>query len=114
MKAPPLAACLVVASIATTAAEPAWYGCTAWGSSHTGRYTFRIGTDPCSVYWKEIEAQLAIAECAPPRIVATKPFAVGNGYVLEFDLETGRFEDFTPVWSDRGRCERESGGSTQR
>lgn len=92
------------------AAEPRWYSCTAWGSSHTGRYTFRIGLNPCSVYWKEIDRTLAIAECAPPRIVATKPFAVSSGYVLEFDLKTGRFEDFTPVWSDRGRCVLKSGG----
>lgn len=95
-------------------AEVRWYDCTAWGSSHTGRYTFLIGTAPCSVYWKEIDRHLAVAECAPPRIVAVKPFAVSTGYVLEFDLSTGRFEDFTPVWSDRGRCRASGRGTTGR
>jgi hypothetical protein len=37
--------------------------------------------------------------------VAVKPFAVSSGYVVEFNLETGWFEDFTPSFSDRGRCE---------
>lgn len=113
MRALPILTCLLAVSPAS-AAESAWFECTAWGASHTGRYTFLIGTDPCSVYWKEIDAELSIVECAPPRIVVTKPFAVGNGYVLEFDLSSGRFEDFTPVWSDRGRCERVSDGATQR
>lgn len=93
-------------------AEPGWYDCTAWGTSHTGRYTFRIGTDPCSVYWKELDRSLEIRRCAPPVIVAVKPFAVSNGYELAFDLATGRFEDFTPAWSDRGRCARISDGAT--
>jgi hypothetical protein len=82
-----------------------WFDCTAWGSSHTGRYTFRIETEPCGVYWREIDAQLPIELCDPPRIVAIKPFAVSSGYVVEFNLETGWFEDFTPSFSDRGRCE---------
>ena len=82
-----------------------WFDCTAWGSSHTGRYTFRIETEPCAVYWREIDAHLGIKLCAPPRIVAMKPFAVSSGYVVEFNLDTGRFEDFTPAFSDRGRCE---------
>lgn len=93
-------------------AETRWYECTAWGSSHTGRYTFLIGTAPCSVYWREIDHHLEIAECAPPRIVAVKPFAVSSGYTLEFDLRTGRFEDFTPLWSDRGQCRISGGGAT--
>lgn len=86
-------------------AAPQWYECTAWGSSHTGRYTFLIDSDACRVYWREIDAHLAIEVCAPPLIVAVKPFAVSSGYVVEFDLATGRFEDFTPAFSDRGRCE---------
>jgi hypothetical protein len=91
--------------VAPVEAAAQWFDCTAWGSSHTGRYTFRIGTAPCAVYWREIDAHLVIAECAPPRIVAVKPFAVTPGYVVAFDLETGQFEDFTPAFSDRGRCE---------
>lgn len=97
-----IAALIIVAGAAE--ASPRWYACTAWGSSHTGRYTFRIDTDPCRVYWHELEADLAIELCQPPRIVAVKPFAVSSGYVVEFNLATGRFEDFTPSFSDRGRC----------
>jgi hypothetical protein len=87
-----------------------WFDCTAWGSSHTGRYTFRVDTAPCAVYWRELDAHLVVETCAPPRIVAVKPFAVpsgavSSGYVVEFNLDTGRFEDFTPSFSDRGRCE---------
>jgi hypothetical protein len=91
--------------LAPAGAAAQWFDCTAWGSSHTGRYTFRIGTEPCAVYWREIDAHLSIELCAPPRIVAVKPFAVASGYVVEFNLETGRFEDFTPSFSDIGRCE---------
>lgn len=86
-------------------AAPQWYSCTARGSSHTGLYTFLIDSEPCRVYWHEIKAHLAIEVCAPPRIVAVKPYAVSSGYNVEFDLATGRFEDFTPAFSDRGRCE---------
>jgi hypothetical protein len=96
---------LGLAVLAPVEAVAQWFACTAWGSSHTGRYTFRIDTDPCAVYWREIDAHLSIELCAPPRIVATKPFAVSSGYVVEFNLETGRFEDFTPSFSDRGRCD---------
>ena len=103
-----------LASASPVLADARWYDCTAWGSSHTGRYTFLIGTAPCSVYWKEIDHHLEVAECAPPRIVAVKPFAVSSGYVLEFNLSTGRFEDFTPVWSDLGRCQASGRGTTAR
>lgn len=96
---------LALALAAPADAAGQWFECTAWGLSHTGRYTFRIETDPCAVYWREVDANLDIALCAPPRIVAVKPFAVSSGYVVEFDLDTGRFEDFTPAFSDRGRCE---------
>ena len=102
----PLASVLVgLVLVAPAEAAAQWFDCTAWGSSHTGRYTFRIDTAPCAVYWREIDAHLDVAECAPPRIVAVKPFAVAPGYIVEFDLETGHFEDFTPTFSDRGRCE---------
>lgn len=86
------------------AAADGWYTCTAWGSSHTGHYTFRISLAPCSVYWAELDRDLKIARCAPPAVVAIKPFAVSSGWELHFDLATGYFEDFTPTFSDRGRC----------
>src|SRR3990170_2950151 len=81
-------------ALAPAEAAAGWYDCTAWGSSHTGRYTFRVETEPCGVYWREIDAHLDIEVCAPPRIVAEKPFAVSTGYVVEFDLDTG---GVTPV-----------------
>jgi len=93
-----------LAFLAPAEGAAGWFDCTAWGSSHTGRYTFRIETKPCGVYWRELDRELAIELCQPPRIVAVKPFAVSSGYVLEFDLDSGRFEDFTPAFSDRGRC----------
>ena len=93
-----------LAALVPAEAAAGWFDCTAWGSSHTGRYTFRIETEPCGVYWRELDAELTIELCAPPRIVAVKPFAVSSGYVIEFDLESGRFEDFTPAFSDRGLC----------
>jgi hypothetical protein len=98
--------CAVAGLVALAPAEAAagWFDCTAWGSSHTGRYTFHIETEPCGVYWRELDAVLTIELCEPPRIVAVKPFAVASGYVVEFDLESGRFEDFTPAFSDIGRC----------
>ena len=99
------------AILAPAGAAAQWFDCTAWGSSHTGRYTFRIGTEPCAVYWREIDAHLSIELCAPPRIVAVKPFAVASGYVVEFNLDSGRFEDFTPSFSDIGRCEPAEGPS---
>ena len=89
-----------------------WHACTAWGTSHTGRYTFRISTAPCAVYWRELDRNLEIARCAPPVIVAIKPFAVSAGWELRFNLATGSFEDYTPTWSDRGRCVPVSDGAT--
>lgn len=92
------------ASALPAAATGVWHGCIAWGTSHTGRYTFRIAVDPCAVYWLELGRDLEIARCDPPWVVAIKPFAVSSGWELHFNLETGYFEDFTPTWSDRGRC----------
>jgi len=85
-------------------AKPGMLECFAWGGSHTGRYTFTVDTEPCSIYWHEIERHLKILECAPPRLMAQKPFAPASGYVLMFDLETGLFEDSVPGWVDRGKC----------
>ena len=78
--------------------------CTAWGGSHTGRYSFIIDADTCAVYWVEIDRALEIERCAPPVIVAKKPFAPAPGYILRFDLATGAFSDHVPGWSERGRC----------
>jgi len=95
---------LIVATNPAAAADGQWYLCTAWGSSHTGHYTFRIAIGPCAVYWHELDRKLKIIRCKPPLVVAEKPFAVSSGWELHFDLATGSFEDFIPTWSDRGRC----------
>jgi hypothetical protein len=102
---------VVLAPVQVAAAEGTWHTCVARGTSHTGRYTFRIATSPCSVYWRELDRNLEIARCAPPVIVAVKPFTVSAGWELHFNLATGAFEDFTPTWSDRGRCVSAGDGS---
>lgn len=93
---------LFLASPAHTASQ---FHCTAWGGSHTGRYTFEISTDPCAVRWLEIDRTLEILACNPPVLKAVKPFAPAKGYELHFNLETGIFSDHVPGWADRGSCE---------
>jgi len=80
------------------------FQCTAWGGSHTGRYTFEITTDPCAIRWLEIDRKLEILVCRPPILKAVKPFAPAKGYELHFNLETGTFSDHVPGWADRGSC----------
>lgn len=81
------------------------FSCTAWGGSHTGRYTFEISTNPCTVRWLEIDRTLEILVCKPPVLKAVKPFAPAKGYELHFNLESGLFSDHVPGWADRGSCE---------
>lgn len=81
------------------------YQCTAWGGSHTGKYTFEIDIAPCRVHWLEIERSLEILVCSPPIIKAIKPFAPAKGYELHFNMETGVFSDHVPGWADRGSCQ---------
>lgn len=85
-------------------AESKWYKCTAYGSSHTGRYTFRINPQTCAVYWKEIDTHLKIKKCALPVISALKPSARDEFSVVWFNLKTGRFYDNVSGVFDRGKC----------
>lgn len=94
----------LVLATSPAASRAGWYECAARGLSHTGHYTFRISLSPCKLYWAEVDRDLRNTRCAPPVIVATKPFAVSSGWELRFDLATGYFEDFTPSFSDRGHC----------
>jgi hypothetical protein len=87
-------------------AQSVQWACTAWGGSHTGRYTFDIDPGKCRIYWREIDTELDVQVCEPPRLKAQKPFAPAKGYVLKFNLETGSFSDHVPGWADRGSCER--------
>lgn len=91
-------------------AEERRFDCTAWGGSHTGRYTFRIDPRACTVFWEQIDRELAIKTCDPPVLVALKPFAPASGYVLRFNLETGTFSDHVPGWADRGSCRERAQG----
>lgn len=85
-------------------AQPHWLACTAWGGSHTGRYTFQIDIQACSVYWQELDMLLHIQLCDPPRIRALKPFAPNRDFYVEFNLSTGIFADHANGRADRGRC----------
>lgn len=96
---------LAAAPLGSAGAEPKWYQCTAWGGSHTGRYTFKIDVTTCEVYWKQIDRHLETELCEGARIVAIKPFAPARGYLLRFNLDSGAFSDHVPGWADRGSCQ---------
>ncbi len=92
-------------SAGIAAAAPMTLACTAWGGSHTSRYTFDVDPAACTVFWREIDTPLKVLLCAPPRLEAMKPFSPASGYVLKFNLATGGFSDHVPGWAERGRCE---------
>ncbi len=81
-----------------------WYKCTVKASSHTGRYTFRINTRNCSVYWKEIDTQLEVTQCRLPIIQALKPSAISELDIVSFNMKTGQFYDYLSGVHDRGTC----------
>lgn len=81
-----------------------WYKCVVYGSSHTGRYTFKIRKKPCAVYWLEIDSHLKIQSCDPPKITALKPSARDDLTVVKFNLATGFFSDYLAGFIDRGKC----------
>ena len=86
------------------ASGPDWYQCIVKSSSHTGRYTFKIGQNPCSVYWHEIETKLRIRDCQLPVIAAFKPSARDDLSVVWFNMDTGKFYDYLSGVKDRGIC----------
>lgn len=81
--------------------------CTGYGTSHTARMKFDIELPGCIVYWHELDRVLETLECAPPKIVAKKPFAPTRHDVVMFDLETMRFISRFSSVEDRGHCRRE-------
>jgi len=83
-----------------------WYKCIARAASHTGRYTFRINTKACRVYWLEIDTQMKILACDQGRIKALKPSAISDADIVYFNMNTGRFYDNLSGVHDRGVCER--------
>jgi hypothetical protein len=94
-------------------AQAKWFACVAWGGSHTGRYTFWIGANPCRVHWRELNQDLTIDECTPPYIVARKPFALNDEYVLRLNTQSGAFSDSVSGATDFGRCRPLGGGGPQ-
>lgn len=99
---------MTIASMAMAGSdeEARWYSCIVKAGSHTGRYTFKVKTSPCSVYWREIDSDLRIRDCNPPVIAALKPSARDNLSVVWFNLETGAFYDYLSGVKDRGICKR--------
>ncbi len=95
-------------------AGPGWYRCIVKAASHTGRYTFRISTKPCRVYWHEVDAELKIRDCAGGRIAALKPSATDNLSIVWFDMKTGAFYDYLSGVKDRGSCTRMAEGPEKR
>ena len=91
---------------AVLSADAFWYRCIVKSSSHTGKYTFQITENPCTVYWHEIETRLKIRDCELPVIAALKPSARDDLSIVWFDLNTGAFYDYLSGVKDRGNCTR--------
>lgn len=81
-----------------------WYRCIARAASHTGRYTFRIDTEACVVYWLEIDTDMTLLHCQDGIIKALKPSAISNHDIVYFDMNTGYFHDYLSGVLDRGTC----------
>ena len=97
-------AALVAPTFASTVNNGQWYACIVKSGSHTGRYTFKIETGPCMVYWREIDSDLTIRDCNFPVIAALKPSARDNLSVVWFHMGTGAFYDYLSGFKDRGWC----------
>ena len=89
---------------AVIADEAQWYRCIVNASSHMGFYTFKISTDPCNIYWREIDTEIKISECSPPIVSGLKPSAQDKYSVVWFNLKTGAFYDYLSGVKDRGIC----------
>ena len=81
-----------------------WYRCIVKASSHLAFYTFRIRTNPCEIYWREIDTSIKVSECKPPIISGLKPSAQDKYSVVWLNLETGAFYDYLSGVKDRGIC----------
>ena len=101
-----IASCMAAALDATGAGNEneKWYKCTAYGSSHTGRYTFRINKKACQVYWLEIDTQLKSVVCSGDIIRARKPSGRTVLDIVFFNMGTGYFYDYVSGVYDRGNC----------
>jgi hypothetical protein len=91
-------------TVAAQADEFSWYRCIVKASSHTGYYTFKIATNPCRIYWREIDTWLKIRDCELPVIVAFKPSDTDGTGIVWFHMGNGRFYDNLSGVKDRGIC----------
>ena len=95
---------LGLAAGAASAAEGLHLDCTAFGGSHTIRMSFLFHPDGCRLHWREIGRDLEVVVCAPPRLVARKPYAQDRESLLHFHLRSGAFIDQYGTVEDVGRC----------
>lgn len=95
---------LLSASAAAIEDDHQWYRCIVKASSHLAFYTFKISTNPCKIYWREIDTEIKISECKPPILSGLKPSAQDKYSVVWFNLETGSFYDYLSGVKDRGIC----------
>ena len=102
----PLAALVLVCLAAgpVPAAERLFLDCSAFGGSHTIRMSFLFRPDECRLHWREIERDLELVVCAPPRLVARKPYAEDRESLLHFHLRSGAFVDQYGTVEDVGSC----------
>lgn len=93
-----------VSLVASDNIKGQWYRCIVKANSHLAFYTFRIDTNPCKIYWREIDTDIKISECKPPILSGLKPSAQDKYSVVWFNLETGAFYDYLSGVKDRGVC----------
>lgn len=97
-------AILLLSTSVFTKEESNWYRCIVKASSHLAFYTFKISTEPCKIYWREIDQEIEISECSLPILSGLKPSAQDKYSVVWFNLETGAFYDYLSGVKDRGIC----------
>ncbi len=99
-----LVSLLLFTSVSAEENDALWYRCIVKASSHLAFYTFKIRTEPCEIYWREIDTKIKISECKPPILSGLKPSAQDKYSVVWFNLETGEFYDYLSGVKDRGIC----------
>ena len=79
--------------------------CHAFGGSHTIRMSFIFHPETCRLVWRELDQDLVVSLCKPPRIVAEKPFADGRESRVHFHLDSRWFMDQYGTIEEEGSCE---------
>ena len=86
------------------ASEAILLRCSAFGGSHTIRMSFLFEEAECRLYWREISQVLEMEVCAPPHLVARKPYGDGRESLVHFHLGSGAFMDQWGGVEEAGRC----------